>query len=184
MMKRQFTIINETGFARPATLLVSLAHRFTCDIFLEHQGKTVNLKQAAKSIMDIMDLGIKPGTEIYIRSWSRRSEGYSGNKRAFNKKRLYTVINVQLSKQCPSVCFVFAGGLLISKSDTQYIVVAGLLSLIIELVLILRQNSFSDHAFIFLLVIIQPKMIYNMQPKIVPRAVNPWYYWIPKELSL
>ncbi|MDO7347958.1 HPr family phosphocarrier protein [Bacillus stercoris] len=66
MMKRQFTIINETGFARPATLLVSLAHRFTCDIFLEHQGKTVNLKQAAKSIMDIMDLGIKPGTEIYI----------------------------------------------------------------------------------------------------------------------
>ncbi|MED4517582.1 HPr family phosphocarrier protein [Bacillus subtilis] len=66
MIKRQFTIIKETGFARPATLLVSIAHRFTSDIFLEYQGKTVNLKQAPKAIMDIMDLGIKPGTEIYI----------------------------------------------------------------------------------------------------------------------
>ncbi|MFX5501684.1 HPr family phosphocarrier protein [Bacillus subtilis] len=62
MIKRQFTIIKETGFARPATLLVSIAHRFTSDIFLEYQGKTVNLKQAPKAIMDIMDLGIKPGT--------------------------------------------------------------------------------------------------------------------------
>lgn len=66
MIKRQFTIIKETGFARPATLLVSIAHRFTSDIFLEYQGKTVNLKQAPKAIMDIMDLGIKPGTEIHI----------------------------------------------------------------------------------------------------------------------
>lgn len=66
MIKRQFTIIKETGFARPATLLVSIAHQFTSDIFLEYHGKTVNLKQSPKSIMDIMDLGIKPGTKIYI----------------------------------------------------------------------------------------------------------------------
>ncbi|MCY9176231.1 HPr family phosphocarrier protein [Bacillus inaquosorum] len=68
MIKKQFTIIKETGFARPATLLVSLSHRFTSDIFLKYRGKTVNLKHSPKSIMDIMGLGIKPGTQIYIQA--------------------------------------------------------------------------------------------------------------------
>ncbi|MCY7784215.1 MULTISPECIES: HPr family phosphocarrier protein [unclassified Bacillus (in: firmicutes)] len=66
MIKKQFTIMKETGFARPATLLVSLSHRFRSDIFLEYRGKTVNLKHSHKSVMDIMDLGIKPGHQIYI----------------------------------------------------------------------------------------------------------------------
>lgn len=68
MIKKQFIVNKETGFARPSTLLVSLAHQFASDIFLECRGKTINLKHSPKSIMDIMDLGIKPGTKIYIKA--------------------------------------------------------------------------------------------------------------------
>lgn len=68
MIKQQLNIINETGFARPATLLVSLAHRYKSNIFLEYQGKTINLQHSTKSIMDILALGIKPGSQIYIQA--------------------------------------------------------------------------------------------------------------------
>ncbi|MFC0560878.1 HPr family phosphocarrier protein [Halalkalibacter alkalisediminis] len=68
MIKKQFNIIKNTGFARPATLLVKLSQRFTSDISLEYQGKTINLKHSAKSIMDIMSLSIRPGTKFYIKA--------------------------------------------------------------------------------------------------------------------
>lgn len=68
MIKKQFNIIKDTGFARPATLLVSLAQRFTSDIFLEYQGETVNLKHSTISVMDILSLGIRPGTQFNIKA--------------------------------------------------------------------------------------------------------------------
>lgn len=68
MIKKKFAITTNTGFARPATLLVSLAYKFKSDIFLEYQGDIVNLKHSTKSIMEILSLGIKPGTKIYIKA--------------------------------------------------------------------------------------------------------------------
>ncbi|MCM3602738.1 HPr family phosphocarrier protein [Robertmurraya korlensis] len=68
MIKQQLNIIKETGFARPATLLVSLAHKYKSDIFLEYKGETINLKYSVKSIMDILASGIKPGSKIYIKA--------------------------------------------------------------------------------------------------------------------
>ncbi|MGI8386417.1 HPr family phosphocarrier protein [Robertmurraya sp. P23] len=68
MIKQQLNIIKETGFARPATLLVSLAHKFKSDIFLEYKGETINLKHSVKSIMNILASGIKPGSKIYIKA--------------------------------------------------------------------------------------------------------------------
>ena len=51
---KDFHIIAETGIhARPATLLVQAASKFTSDVTLSYQGKDVNLK----SIMGVMSLG-------------------------------------------------------------------------------------------------------------------------------
>ena len=45
MEKRDYTIIAETGIhARPATILVQTASKFTSDITLTYNGKSVNLK--------------------------------------------------------------------------------------------------------------------------------------------
>ena len=63
MTEKQFTVIADTGIhARPATLLVQTASRFTADIQLGYKDKTVNLK----SIMGVMSLGIGKGAEITI----------------------------------------------------------------------------------------------------------------------
>lgn len=89
MIKTQFKIIKDTGFARPATQLVSLAHRFTSDIFLEYQGETVNLKHSTKSVMDIMSLEIKPGTKVYIKALGTDEvQAIQFIKDHLNKKRL------------------------------------------------------------------------------------------------
>ncbi len=50
--------------ARPAALFVQEANRFSCEIFVEKDGKTVN----AKSIMGIMSLAIAHGQEITVRA--------------------------------------------------------------------------------------------------------------------
>lgn len=68
MIKKQYKMTKVTGFARPATQLVSLAHTFTSDIFLEYQGETVNLQKSTKSIIDILSLGIRPGTKFDIKA--------------------------------------------------------------------------------------------------------------------
>ncbi|PLR80353.1 HPr family phosphocarrier protein [Bacillus canaveralius] len=68
MIEKQFEIITTTGFARPATLLVSVACMFTSKIVLEYQGKSVDLKNSPKSIMDVMSLEIRPGAEFNIRA--------------------------------------------------------------------------------------------------------------------
>lgn len=65
MEKREFKVIAETGIhARPATLLVQAASKFSSDINLEYSGKSVNLK----SIMGVMSLGVGQGSEISISS--------------------------------------------------------------------------------------------------------------------
>ncbi|OMP66206.1 phosphocarrier protein HPr [Domibacillus epiphyticus] len=63
MSKKPFTVTADTGIhARPATLLVQTASKFSSDINLEFNGKTVNMK----SIMGVMSLGIGKGAEIVI----------------------------------------------------------------------------------------------------------------------
>ncbi|AQP53002.1 phosphocarrier protein HPr [Vagococcus penaei] len=63
MEKRDFHVIADTGIhARPATLLVQTASKFSSDINLEYKGKSVNLK----SIMGVMSLGVGQGADVTI----------------------------------------------------------------------------------------------------------------------
>lgn len=63
MEKRDFHIIAETGIhARPATLLVQAASKFSSDVNLEFNGKSVNLK----SIMGVMSLGVGQNADVTI----------------------------------------------------------------------------------------------------------------------
>lgn len=63
MASKEFHIVAETGIhARPATLLVQTASKFTSEINLEYKGKAVNLK----SIMGVMSLGVGQGADVTI----------------------------------------------------------------------------------------------------------------------
>lgn len=63
MEKKDFHIIAETGIhARPATMLVQTASKFSSDINLAYSGKTVNLK----SIMGVMSLGVGQNADVTI----------------------------------------------------------------------------------------------------------------------
>src|SRR5690625_2420307 len=63
MIKKQFTVTTETGIhARPATLLVQEASKYSSDVQLEFQEKQVN----AKSIMGVMSLGISQNSNFTI----------------------------------------------------------------------------------------------------------------------
>ncbi len=63
MAEKNYTVVDETGIhARPATVLVSEASKFSSDIQLEYQGQKANLK----SIMGVMAMGIRQGAEIRI----------------------------------------------------------------------------------------------------------------------
>ncbi|MFH5811146.1 phosphocarrier protein HPr [Companilactobacillus sp. FL22-1] len=63
MEKKDFHIIAETGIhARPATMLVQTASKFSSDINIEFSGKSVNLK----SIMGVMSLGVGQGADVTI----------------------------------------------------------------------------------------------------------------------
>ncbi len=62
-MEKEFIIANEKGLhARPATLLVSIASKFDCNITVTYDGVTVDLK----SIMNVLSLGLKRGSLITI----------------------------------------------------------------------------------------------------------------------
>lgn len=64
MIKKSFRITSETGIhARPATQLVNVAMRYSCDITLSALKRTVDFK----SIMGVMALGIYSGTAIEIK---------------------------------------------------------------------------------------------------------------------
>ena len=63
MEKKEFHVVAETGIhARPATLLVQTAGKFSADLNLEYKGKSVNLK----SIMGVMSLGVGQGADVTI----------------------------------------------------------------------------------------------------------------------
>lgn len=63
MEKRDFNITAETGIhARPATILVQTASKFSSDITLTYNGKSVNLK----SIMGVMSLGVGQNADVTI----------------------------------------------------------------------------------------------------------------------
>lgn len=63
METKQFHITAETGIhARPATMLVQTAGKYSSDVTLEYNGKSVNLK----SIMGVMSLGVGQGADVTI----------------------------------------------------------------------------------------------------------------------
>ena len=63
MEKLSFVVSDPVGLhARPATILVNQASKFSSNINLIYNGKSVNLK----SIMGVMSLGIQQGAEITI----------------------------------------------------------------------------------------------------------------------
>ncbi|KRM03489.1 phosphocarrier protein HPr [Limosilactobacillus gastricus] len=63
MEKRDFHVTAETGIhARPATILVQTASKFSSDINLVYNEKSVNLK----SIMGVMSLGVGQGADVTI----------------------------------------------------------------------------------------------------------------------
>ena len=63
MLNKTFTLESETGLhARPATILVNQASKFSSNINLIYNGKSVNLK----SIMGVMSLGVGQGADVTI----------------------------------------------------------------------------------------------------------------------
>ncbi|MDQ0176946.1 phosphocarrier protein HPr [Bacillus chungangensis] len=63
MQEKSFKVVADTGIhARPATLLVQQASKYSSDIQIEYKEKSVNLK----SIMGVMSLGIGKGADIKI----------------------------------------------------------------------------------------------------------------------
>lgn len=65
MVEQRVVVRLRSGLlARPAALFVQEANRFSCDTFVEKDGKSVN----AKSIMGIMSLAIGHGQEITVRA--------------------------------------------------------------------------------------------------------------------
>jgi phosphocarrier protein HPr len=70
-MERNFVITDEAGLhARPATVLVNTASKYDSEVFLEYQGRKVNLK----SIMGVMSLGIRQGSNITISATGEDAE--------------------------------------------------------------------------------------------------------------
>ncbi len=62
-MEKKFIVTDEAGLhARPATKLVNAASKFSGELSLVYQNRSVNLK----SIMGVMSLGIRQGAEITI----------------------------------------------------------------------------------------------------------------------
>ncbi|MBX5435706.1 MAG: HPr family phosphocarrier protein [Alicyclobacillaceae bacterium] len=71
MVEQKVVVRLRSGLlARPAALFVQEANRFSCDTFVEKDGKEVN----AKSIMGIMSLAIAHGQEITIRAQGSDAE--------------------------------------------------------------------------------------------------------------
>lgn len=64
MVEKTIVVNNETGLhARPAAALVQFVKNFDGDVELIKDGKTAN----AKSIFNVMALGISKGTEVTVR---------------------------------------------------------------------------------------------------------------------
>lgn len=62
-MKKTITILNESGIhARPASMLVKTASKFTSEITFESKGSSYNVK----SIMNVLSMGLKKGEEVIV----------------------------------------------------------------------------------------------------------------------
>jgi phosphocarrier protein HPr len=60
---RDVTVLNKQGIhARPSSQFVKLASRFTCEVFVEKDGETIN----GKSIMGLLMLAAGPGSKLRI----------------------------------------------------------------------------------------------------------------------
>lgn len=63
MIVKKYKVISESGMhARPATIIVSEADRFLCDIVLNYQGKDIDFK----SIIGVLSLGIYMGEVVAL----------------------------------------------------------------------------------------------------------------------
>ncbi|MGD0031127.1 HPr family phosphocarrier protein [Paenibacillus illinoisensis] len=68
MLKKNFKMTITTGFARPATLLVTAGRMYRSNISIEFEGSIACLKQdPITSFREIMSLDINPGAEIIVR---------------------------------------------------------------------------------------------------------------------
>lgn len=81
---RELTIVKlKTGLqARPAAFFVQEANKYSADIFVEKGNKKVN----AKSIMGIMSLAVRTGTEIAISAEGADAEQAVANLKALVEK--------------------------------------------------------------------------------------------------
>lgn len=86
MVKKEFHVVAETGIhARPATLLVQTASKFSSDLNLEYKGKSVNLK----SIMGVMSLGVGQGADVTITAeGADEQEAIAAVEETMKKRRL------------------------------------------------------------------------------------------------
>lgn len=73
MAEKNVTVVNETGLhARPAAALVQFVKNIPGDVEIVKDGKVAN----AKSIFNVMSLGISQGTEILVRVTGDNDEEY------------------------------------------------------------------------------------------------------------
>lgn len=62
-LSREVTVQNRQGIhARPSASFVKLASQFSCDVFIEKDGETIN----GKSIMGLLMLAAGPGSRLRI----------------------------------------------------------------------------------------------------------------------
>lgn len=62
---KEMVVQNKLGIhARPAAMFVKTANNFTCNVFVEKDGETVN----GKSIMGMMMLAAGPGSRIRVQA--------------------------------------------------------------------------------------------------------------------
>jgi phosphocarrier protein HPr len=60
---RDVTVLNKQGIhARPSSQFVKLASRFSCEVFVEKDGESIN----GKSIMGLLMLAAGPGSKLRI----------------------------------------------------------------------------------------------------------------------
>ena len=65
MIEKKLTILNETGIhARPASQFVTLLNGFKSNIQIIKENRTAN----AKSIINVLSLGLIGGSEIIVRA--------------------------------------------------------------------------------------------------------------------
>lgn len=86
MIQKQFIITSEVGLhARPATLLVQEASRYSSEVELAYDNKKVNVK----SIMGVMSLGIPQGGVFdLIIEGNDEIEAYQGLEALLKKENI------------------------------------------------------------------------------------------------